>query len=185
MRSVTFVYKTLYLAYQIMYSENNNTNQKQIYFKAYQNLSELETVLNQIEKEDTAKIQMSILGKVSQYYLDKEKDLPNGIDVIQVYWKKVWGNKVRFGRFYNPELGNVFVVGGLASTFLHQVDGKSLATLSSGPYGIFRGMGVDENLALSYLRNLNSGKYLLIIRAYEVDFWHLEYVLKGRLKRKI
>jgi hypothetical protein len=168
-----------------MYSKKYNTDQKQIYFKAYQNLSQLEIALNRIEKEDTAKIQMSILGKVSQYYLDKEKDIPNGIDVIKVYWKKVWGNKVRLGRFYNPEIGNVFVVGGLASTFLHKVDGKSLATLSSGPYGILRGMGVNENMALTYLKTLNSGKYLLILRAYEADFWDIEYILEDKLKRNI
>lgn len=168
-----------------MYSKKYNTDYKQIYFKAYQNLSQLEIALNRIEKEDTSKIQMSVLGKVSQYYLDKERDIPSGIDVIKIYWKKLWGNNPKFGRFYNPDIGNVFVVGGLASTFLHKVDGKSLATLSSGPYGILRGMGVNENLALSYLKILESGKYLLILRAYEVDFWDIEYILEDKLKHDL
>ena len=161
-----------------MYFKKYNTKQKQIYFKAYLNLSELEIALNRIKEADVFKTQISVLGKVSQYYLDKEIELSEGIDVIKVYWQKVLGNHVRYGRFFNSEMGNIFIVGSLASTFLHQVDGKSLATLSSGPYGILRGMGVDESIAVANLKTLNSGQYLLIIRGFEADIWQLEYVLE-------
>ncbi|MDG1729470.1 MAG: hypothetical protein P8K68_07710 [Algibacter sp.] len=119
-----------------MYSKNYNTEQKQIYFKAFQKLSQLEIAINHAKETDVSTTQISILGKVSQYYIDKEKELTEGIDVIKIYWEKIWGSKVRFGKFNNPEIGNIFIVGSLTSTFLHQVNGKSLATLSSGPYGI-------------------------------------------------
>jgi hypothetical protein len=63
------------------------------------------------------------------------------------------------------------------TTFLHKINGKSLATLSSGPYGIFRGMGVTETQATNYLKLLNCGHYILIFRGYEDEMRSLETLI--------
>lgn len=89
----------------------------------------------------------------------------NGTNIIKAYWETLFDVSVSFGSFYNPEIGDVFIVGALISTFLHEVNGKPLVILSSGPYRIFRGLGIEETDASEYLKMLNNGSYLLIIRA--------------------
>ena len=39
-------------------------------------------------------------------------------------------------------------------------------------------MGVSKERAIAYLKTLNSGKYLLIVRGYKEDIWHLEHILE-------
>ena len=53
--------------------------------------------------------------------------------------------------------------------------------MSSGPYGIFRGMGVSEARATTYLKILSDGKYLLIIRGFEKDLWAIEDILEEKV----
>lgn len=163
-----------------MYLKRYNTKQKQIYFKAYSNVYQLETALNRIKVEDISDFQISILGKVSQYYMDTVNCFSENIGPVKAYWKSIYGKGLKFGSFFNPELGNIFIVASLVSTFLHKVDGKSLATLSSGSYGIFRGMGVDEYETTECLKTLRNGKYLLIIRGFEENLWQIEHVLENQ-----
>ena len=148
-------------------------NKKQIYFKPYQHLWQLEKKLLSFTSNKELHIQISVLGKVIQYEEDRVINNPNGIKTIKAYWKTVFGDSVNFGSFCNPEIGNVFIVGALASTFLYEVNKKPLAMLTAGPYGILRGLGVDETDASGYLKMLNRGSYLLIIRASknEIDEW--------------
>lgn len=139
--------------------------QKQIHFKPYQHLWQLEKRLQNFRSYKDLNIQISILGKVIQYEEDQAIKNPNGTNIIKAFWKTLLGDSVNFGSFYNPEIGNVFIVGALATIFLHEVNGRPQAMLSSGPYGIFRGLGVEEIDASVYLKMLNKGSYLLIIRA--------------------
>ena len=139
--------------------------QKQIHFKPYQHLWQLEKRLLSLTSNKELHIQISILGKVIQYEEDQAINNPNGTNIIKPCWKTMLGDSASFGSFNNPEIGNVFIVGDLVSTFLHKVNGKPLAMFSSGPYGIFRGLGAEETDASGYLKMLNNGSYLLIIRA--------------------
>lgn len=149
---------------------NYNTKQKQIYFKVYQELSKLENALKYLKEEKPSDYQISILGKVACFNNHKALESSKHITNIKSYWKNLLGKTVNFGTFYNPESGSVFIVGPLATTFLHKINGKSLATLSSGPYGIFRGIGVSETEAVRYLKMLNEGNYLLILRTSRDEF---------------
>lgn len=160
-----------------MTSDNYNTRQKQIYFKAFQELPHLESALEQIKEKNTSEFQVTILGKVTQFYSDKDIEIPKNTSFIKAYWKDLLGKTVNFGQFYNPESGSIFIVGPLVSTFLQKINGKSLATLSSGPYGIFRGIGVTETQATTYLKLLDSGHYLLILRGFEDEIQKLDMIL--------
>lgn len=153
-------------------SNNYNKKQKKFYFKAYEDLSQLENALNYLIEAGNSPFQVSILGKSALFYYDKDIETSKDATFIKAYWKDVLGKFVNFGNFYNPESGSVFIVGYLVPTFLHKINGKSLATLSSGPYGIFRGIGVSETQASNYLKLLNTGNYLLILRGNknEVNF---------------
>nr|WP_321230202.1 hypothetical protein [uncultured Psychroserpens sp.] len=146
-----------------------NIKQKQIYFKAFPELSKLENALKQLKEQNTSLFQVSILGKISQFPNDKDIESFKDIAIIKSYWKNILGRTVNFGTFYNPESGFIFIVGPLVTTFLHKINGKSLATLSSGTYGIFRGIGVSDTQATTYLKLLSSGSYLLIFRGIKMN----------------
>lgn len=162
-----------------MTSDNYNTRQKQVYFKAFQELPQLENVLEQIKEKNASEFQMTILGKVIQFYSDKDMEIPENTSYIKAYWKDLLGKTVNFGQFYNPESGFIFIVGPLVSTFLQKINGRYLATLSSGPYGIFRGIGVTEIEATTYLRLLDSGQYLLILRGFSDEIQKLDMILNS------
>jgi hypothetical protein len=155
-------------------SSTHSTKQKQVYFKAYKELEQLEKALKYLKEENTAQIQVSVLGKVSQFHSDRDIESFQDTTIMKSYWKDLSGKSVNFGIFYNPESGSVFIVGSLATIFLHKINRKSLATLSSGPYGIFRGIGVTETKATNYLKLLNCGHYLLILRGNEDKIRSLE-----------
>ena len=161
-----------------MTTENYNTKQKQVYFKAYKHLFLLENALEHIkQQEGDSNFQISILGKVVHFYIDKDLEVSNNTDTIKKFWKNQLGNTVNFGSFYNPEIGNVFIAGSLVPTFLHIINGKALAALTSGPYGIFRGIGANESQAAANLKLLNKGNYLLIFRGFEDELHNLENIL--------
>lgn len=152
-----------------MATETYNAKQKQIYLKAFAHLSLLENALKNIKEENLTKFQISILGKVSQFYRDKDIEVSKDTDAIKIYWEKNLDNTIAYGSLYNPQLGNIFIVGPLVPTFLYKLDGKTLGMLSAGPYGILRGIGASEKQVTSHLEMLNKGKYLLVFRGMEAD----------------
>lgn len=148
-------------------AESFNTEQKEIYFKAYKHLTTLENDLNLLKEEGITAFQISILGKVSQFYLDKNSEISKDPDPIKMYWRKTHGKGIPFGDFHNSDIGNIFVAGTLVSIFLHKTGSKTLGMLSVGPYGILRGIGASETQSTHYLQLLRSGNYLLIFRGFE------------------
>lgn len=142
----------------------SDKTQKKIHIKPYQHLWQLEKRLLNFTSYKELHIQISVLGKVIQFEEDRAINNQNMTNTIKTYWKTLFDDSVNFGSFCNPEIGNVFIVGALASIFLQDINGKPLAMLSAGPYGIFRGLGAEETDASGYIKMLNSGCYLLIIR---------------------
>jgi hypothetical protein len=157
-----------------MTSGNYNIKQKQIYFKAYQDFSQLENTLKHLEEARFSHFKFSVLGKEAQFYFDKNMRISKDTDTVKAYWNNLLGSAVNFGSFYNLQIETIFIVGFLTSIFLHKINGKSLATLSCGSYGIFRGMGATEIQATHYLKLLNGGDYLLIVRGFEDKLQDLE-----------
>lgn len=161
---------------------SSNYIKKQVYFKAYKNLSQLENALNLLKEENTFRFQVSILGKVTQFFSDKDIETTSDTGVIKTYWKDLLGKTVHFGSFYNTESGFLFVAGALTPAFLYEINGKSLVTLSSGPYGILRGLGMSGAKATNYLKLLNNGNYLLIFRDYKTKIQELDELLNSKHK---
>ncbi len=62
--------------------------------------------------------------------------------------------------------------------FLHEIDGKTLGAMSTGPYGIIRGLGGYKLQTETYLKLLNDGSYLLILRGYDDELNALEDILE-------
>lgn len=155
-----------------------NAKRKKVYFKEYANLPLLENALKHLNKEEHINFEISILGKVSQFYLDKDIEVSEDTDILKTYWEKVLGNKNNFGVFHNPEIGNIFIVGALVPTFLYKLDGKTLGMLSAGPYGILRGIGASEAQVVIHLKSLHKGSYLLIFRGVKADLENYKRLLE-------
>lgn len=144
------------------------TEPKRVLFKAFAHLSQLEDALKHLNNEDLVKFEISILGKFDSFYLDRNIEISDHNDAIKKYWKKTYAT-MAYGSLYNPQFGNLFIVGNLASTFLYKIDGKTLGMLTEGPNGIFRGVGASLKQISTHLKMLNLGSYLLIFRGIEID----------------
>ena len=161
-----------------MKNEKYYFEKKLVCFNAFQNLSQIEKAIQLIKKQADNKLQLSVLGKINPIFIENEKNIEAKISNTEILWKNILSDSVDFGSFYNPEIGNVFVVGNLVSTFLHEVNGRPLAVLSCGTYSIFRGIGADEKEAISYVKKLNYGYYLLIIKGCNKDIRKLESIIE-------
>ena len=166
-----------------MPKETYNTNQKQIYFKAYEHLNLLENDINLIKETVSNDLQISILGQISQFYIDKKIEISEDTDRVKLYWEKTLENEINFGEFYNPEIGNIYVLGNLAPTFLQNINNKTLGMLSAGPYGILRGIGASELQANAYLKQLKNGSYLLILRGLKDNLENLKEILEDKTNK--
>ena len=153
------------------------SNAKQVYFEAYSHLSLLENVLKNIKEEDLANFQISIVGKVSKFYLDKDMAVPKDTEAIKLYWEKTFNSSIAYGSLNNPQFENIFIVGTLASSFLYDIDGKPLGMLSAGPYGILRGIGGCEIQVTAYLKMHEKNYYLLIFIGSEADLENYKRLL--------
>jgi len=146
-------------------------------FKEYLQLLQLEKAVNIIKKNDPSNLQISILGKFIREHSNDEIESVSKRITIEGYWKDLLDSSTDFGFFSNLEMGTIFIAGALTSMFLHEVDGKALATMSTGPYGILRGLGASQLQTETYLKALNKGSYLLIVRGTDNKLKVLEDIL--------
>ena len=162
-----------------MTSELNYT--RQVYFKAYEDLLRLEQDLFLLRKQKHNDENISILGKASQFYVDTHILFSQDTEALKNRWKKILGYSTNLGSFINPELGNVLIIGALASSFLYAIDGKTLGMLSAGPYGILRGIGATETEVVTHLRNLYNDHYILIFRGSEMELKTFKKILETKV----
>ncbi len=153
------------------------SNTAKIYFKPYESLSSLEMAVKDLESIVAIDCKITVVGKVTKFCSDKNIDVLKNFDTLKMYWQKFLHNSDSFGSFKNSEIGNVFIAGPLASTFLGDINGKTLGTLSVAPYGIIRGMGASENQAKTFLEMLNLGNYLVLFRGSESELEQYKDIL--------
>tara|TARA_R110002049_G_scaffold20735_8_gene76356 strand:+ start:1502 stop:2038 length:537 start_codon:yes stop_codon:yes gene_type:complete len=130
----------------------------------YEHLKMLRKAIEIILDEDIERPQISVLGKLGNnldakgnWDFDQESEL-------NAYWNKVLKEKVNFGVFPHTEFESLFIAGALASQFLFDISGRPLGSMSAGPYGILRGLGITEDKVNFYLKALKKGHLLLLVR---------------------
>jgi len=162
----------------IMRSKILNTEQKLVFLRAYEDLCQLEQAMKIIGESGTSNLQVSVVGKFDYGHLKDRKDFLNHEKKSKKYWKKLLGTSEDIGVVINPEWGAIFIVGPLTSIFLHKVGKKTLGSMSVGPYSILRGFGIEEKKAITHLKNLEKGNYLLFVRGYGNELTILEDELR-------
>lgn len=159
-----------------MNTEDAHIQQKQVVFITFQSTTEIEKAFQLLKAENVSKLELSILGKFNQGNFNKI--VHTEIETIKKNCKKLTGHSIGFDSFNNPEIGTVFIAGPLVTIFLREVSGKPLAAMSSGPYGIFRGLGASEAQATQFVKTLSHGHYLLIIRGFTSDLKRIQKILE-------
>ena len=157
------------------------TIQKRAFLKAYEQIAQIEIAIKAIKaiKENSAtEVVLSILGNFGEEHSNNPKGLANKKKYLETYFKELMGPDTDFDSFYNPETGYVFVTGFIVPMFLHRVGEKKIGGLSGGPYGILRGLGISKDRAATFLKKLNNGKYLLLVRGNRFDIQTLEGILE-------
>lgn len=139
---------------------------KHFFIQNYQYIWQLEGAIKVAQKEGSERLSLSVLGKLGESCISGDKKLLDSKNELKAYWKGSLGPNTDFGLFCNPEIGTLFIAGRLVSQFLHDVDGKALGTISSGPFAILRGLGLPKDDAAKYIRLLNEEHFLLMARGY-------------------
>ncbi len=139
-----------------------NTKKKLVYLKSYDNLIDIKNAIKTIQ-ESPNEFQISVLKKISDESNHKNSILDKKI-IQPKFWTAILENKFEHGIFDSPEMGKIFIIGSLTSLFLHKVDDRVLGEMTTGIYGILRGVGFCKNTVEIFMQNLNLLNFLLIIR---------------------
>lgn len=153
---------------------------KHFFIKSYQHPWQLEEAINKIHTNASEQLQLSVLGQLGQKCIVNNKEIVKSGKAMKRYWKWALGTNSHFGIFCNPEIGTLFIAGTLVPQFLRDMDGKVLGEMTSGPYGILRGLGIEGSKATDYLKSLNNGHYLMLIRSYDYELDKMATLLESR-----
>lgn len=151
-----------------------------IFFDYYQIIEVAEIIHN-----DFMDYELSVLGRTSKLFSAQGKDTIDNGKTIQNHVGELTALGSEFRTFFNPEIGNIFIIGPLSSIFLNDLEGKSLGALSMGPYGILRGLGISQEIAKAHLSALKKGGYLMIVRGFDDQLKDLKNLLEPEMVNRI
>lgn len=150
-----------------MRSEIKKQENKHFVIKSYQYQWQLEDAIKKIRANASEQLQLSVIGQLAQKCIVKNKEIIESGKAMKRNLKGALGTNSHFGVFCNLEIGTLFIAGTLAPQFLSEIDGKVLGEMSYGPYSILRGLGIEGSKASSFLKSLNNGHFLVLIRGYD------------------
>ena len=166
-----------------MNSKIKKTNLKRVFLKSYLDFTDIEKVLNSIQKKE--KLQVAIIGKFANKNFNVVKDIIIEQEKTQKRCEKIFNIHNEFEIISNPKIGNIFIAGFLVSMFSQVVEQKKIGSMPTGPLGILRGLSIDKEKVNDYLESLNNGNYLLILRANENELITIEDYLNKSSKLNI
>ncbi|MGB3344201.1 MAG: hypothetical protein WBA61_09830 [Aequorivita sp.] len=152
--------------------------QKRILLKAFAEFKEVEKTIKILQPIDAKNLQISVLGQLAPNKNNNEKTLKYSEDELKAQFEELFKPSLDFGTISNPEIGTIFILGAFMPMFLQEINGTKLGSMSMGPYGILRGLGIDQERATNYLKALTNGRYLIIIRGYDKELNILEEKLR-------
>ncbi len=162
----------------IMETSIRKERHKQFLIESYPHLWQLENAIEAVLNKGSEELQISVLGKVSEDCASEDSQVLKSRKALKEYWKESLGEASDFGLFCNPEFGTLFIAGALVSQFLHDLDGKPLGEMSSGPYGVLRGLGISKEAANNYIKALKESYYLLLLRGYIPELKKIALLLR-------
>jgi len=162
----------------------SKSDRKHVYSKIFFDYHELIEVAEIIHNNPMA-YELSVLGRTSKLFSAQGKAIIGNGKTLKKHLADLTPVGSEFRSFYNPEIGDIFIIGPLSSIFLNDLEGKSLGTLSMGPYGILRGLGISQKKANAHLSALKKGGYLMMVRGFHDQLEDLKNLLELGLVNRI
>ena len=163
----------------------SQSEQKQIFLKPYEQVSDLEKALKTVRQIEFDKMVVSVIGNVGEDHINKSKELTTIENQLRRFFSELLAPNTAFDTFYNPELGRLFVAGFLVETFQNSVGKRGIGELFGGPYGILRGLGITETDTIASINKLKGKTYLLVARGNRLDIQKLKNQLGNQLEDKL
>lgn len=163
----------------------SQSEQKQIFLKPYEQVSDLEKALKTVRQIEFDKMAVSVIGNVGEDHINKSKELTTIENQLRRFFSELLAPNTAFDTFYNPELGRLFVAGFLVETFQNSVGKRGIGELYGGPYGILRGLGITETDTIASINKLKGKTYLLVARGNRLDIQKLKNQLGNQLEDKL
>ncbi|MCL7763008.1 hypothetical protein MPF19_06220 [Polaribacter sp. Z014] len=145
-----------------MNSKVEELKEKRVLLKAFPTIKQIDNAIKHICQLKIDGIQISVLGKLEDVNL--ETNFANYWTELKTYCNDELRLTSNFGVVSTPKIGAVFIAGFLAPMFLQEINGKKIGAMTTGLYGILRGIGVAEESVIEYKKSIKEGNYLLIIR---------------------
>lgn len=153
------------------------SKQKIFYIRAYDTLKQMERAVGIVMNAIKSSTEFSVLGKLEADQFNNKKILVENRRVLRSYWYSLLGKEIEIGFFAHPEIGHIYILGSLVPMFLYDVSGNKLGALSGGTYGILRGFGIRPDDTLDFLKKLDQGSFLVILRDYEGELNRIQGLL--------
>ncbi len=145
---------------------NFNKVQKRIFLKVFEQFSELEKTMNKLKIQGISTENLTILKKMDLALIYASQTQPE-IEKLEFQYENIFEAPVKTGIIKSQEFGTIFIGGNLTSIFLYEVKGKPIGEMSTGIYGVLRGLGATRaNLNLQ-LNSFQKQPFMLIVRAEE------------------
>jgi len=148
--------------------ENSELKQRRVLLKKYSTPHQLEQLLTLLKRQSAA-VQLTLLGKVTTAADHKNETDHEWLDDFVTRWRKFATTPIEYGVVTNPEIGTIFIVGSFADMFLQEINGKKIGSMTTGIYGVLRGLGIDQEAVNAYINALSDGTYLIILRGYDYE----------------
>lgn len=148
-----------------MKSVSSDSKQKDTLIKRYEHLWQVEQAIHIILASNTEPLHPSVLGTINKKNKDDEQLLTIKGE-LEDFCKNLLDPLMNFGFLKVPEIGLVFAAGPLAKILLNRVEGKAIGEMSTGIYGVLRGLGASQFQATEYIKILKNGGYLVATRSY-------------------
>ncbi|WP_405572592.1 hypothetical protein [Winogradskyella sp. Asnod2-B02-A] len=159
-----------------MKNRDEDIKDKHVLLKSFKSIRQIENIIKQICSSDINDIQISVLGKVEDVNFDT--NFADSWKELKSYCSNKLQLASNFGMVSNSEIGTYFIAGFLAPMFLQEINGKTIGAMSTGFYGILRGLGIDQENVSGYSKALNKGGLILIIRGNKSDIIKLKVNLQ-------
>ncbi|NER15731.1 hypothetical protein [Spongiivirga citrea] len=140
-----------------------HSEEKSIHIQIVDSMPEVVALLEDNIKHKTKSLHTSILGKLN-ISETKKHQLEAIIDKQKQTWKRILKSQPNFNYHNTAEVGILFSVGPISKILANKVNGKAIAELSNGIYGVLRGLGASEFQAASYIKALQNDRFIIIQR---------------------
>lgn len=148
-----------------------------IFFKVFELFSQIENTLKTAESLGIPNSEFSVLKILDTTLPYQSKQWFDMMGQQELDSNKLLGTGASLGIFKSQEYGLILISGSLASLFLYNVEGKALGELSTGIYGVFRGLGITQESLDLQLNVFKQDSYMLVARTDENLLTKLESLL--------